>query len=182
MNVAWNTSGIIEWSPLSVRVAELDDQRYVYKNFLYATFKNTGVYSQYIVYPLNTVDVSQNYILRVEGYYNIDTENELVKISCKPKKTNKSDLKFEGTIYVYTKYDGLASINGIYRYKSRRWKDEDEVDIKFILDDDKKILFNNIYFVHTSLDRLTRQRDIEKSWLYFNDEISNLGEGKKYER
>ncbi len=31
MNVAWSTTGVVEWKPLNVRVAELEDQRYTPK-------------------------------------------------------------------------------------------------------------------------------------------------------
>ncbi len=42
------------------------------------------------------------------------------------------------------------------------------------------MIFDNIYLRQIYTNRWTRQKNVENAWLYFNDEIPNLGEGKKY--
>jgi hypothetical protein len=180
MNVAWSTKGLEEWKPLSVRVAELNQRRYKHQNFLSVVFSKTRIYWEYPFLPLNSVDVTKNYSFAIEGYSSIDTDNELVAISCTPKVKDNKVLQFEGTFYVLTKFDALVSVKGLYTYPLTKWRTTQEVDIKYDIDSANKMVLNNIYIVETSSHRRSFQKNVETAWLYFSDEIPSLGEGKKY--
>lgn len=181
MNTAWKTTGLKEWKPLSFRMAELENQSYRHKNFLAVAFSNTRIFWKYQFFPLNNIDITENYSYKIEYYSNIDTENEIAVISCKPLKKNKSITQFEGNFYVLTKFDALVSIKGVYTYPyTRKWKSELKVDVNYGLDLEKRMIVDNLYLFYETSNRLSFKKNIETAWLYFNEEISSLGEGKTY--
>jgi hypothetical protein len=139
MNIAWKTTGITQWQPLQARMAELEDSRYRYGNFLYGTFLETVVIRKYVPFPLNIIDITKNYHFKLEGYLQEGTDEEVPVIQCTPKKGTEKVTRFEGKIMVLTKWDALLQVTGTYDYPGNsKWKSDKEITVSYRLNDQRK--------------------------------------------
>jgi len=178
LNMAWKTTGVTQWQPLQARMAELEESRYRYGNFLFSTFLETVVIRKYEPFPLNIIDITKNYHFKLEGYLHEGTEEEVAVILCTPKKGTEKVTRFEGKIMVLTKWDALLQVTGIYDYPgSRKWKSEKEITVSYRLNEQRKAEINYLHQINTTKNRVSQQKHTEEAWLYVTKSLPGFEAG-----
>ncbi len=178
MNIAWKTTGITQWQPLQARMAELEDSRYRYGNFLYGTFLETVVIRKYVPFPLNIIDITKNYHFKLEGYLQEGTDEEVAVIQCTPKKGTEKVTRFEGKIMVLTKWDALLQVTGTYDYPgSSKWKSDKEITVSYRLNDQRKTEIEYLHLINTTKNRIFQQKHTEEAWLYVTKSLPGFETG-----
>jgi len=178
MNIAWKTTGVTQWQPLQARMAELEESRFRYGNFLYATFLEIVVVRRYIPFPLNIIDITKNYHFKLEGYLQEGTDEEVAVIQCTPKKGTEKVTRFEGKIMVLTKWDALLRVTGTYNYPgSRNWKSEKELTVSYRLNQQKMPEFEFAHVVGTAKNRVSQQKHTDEAWIYVTKSLPGFEAG-----
>ena len=175
INVSWGQFGVKEWQPTNARYAYLDSIGHHFANFISLCFMNSGTLRNSTNFPLNLIDIQEKYKYKV-----LNIQNEIATIECKPKSRNES-VNFDGKIYIDTTNYNIIQIRGNYTYPVQKsgFKKEQYVDVNFRESDKGFSIINHLYI----FDKTTRKREknIEKAWLYFYDEISTFNNSdKKY--
>lgn len=178
LNIAWKTTGVTQWQPLQARMAELEESRYRYGNFLFSTFLETVVIRKYVPFPLNIIDITKNYHFKLEGYLHEGTEEEVAVILCTPKKGTEKVTRFEGKIMVLTKWDALLQVTGIYDYPSSgKWKSGKEITVSYRLNEQRKAEINYLHQINTTKNRVSQQKHTEEAWLYVTKSLPGFEAG-----
>jgi hypothetical protein len=180
LNVSWGQFGVKEWQPTNARYAYLDSIGHTTSNFISLCFINSGTLHHLPIFPLNPKDIQEKYVYKLLNYQNKDTENEIATIECKPKSPYE-DVSFEGKIYINTTSNNILQIRGNYTYPIQKSgiKKAQFIDINFKELEKGFSVLNHLYIVDKSTRK--REKNIEKAWLYFYDEISAFNKtDKKY--
>ncbi|MFN4084869.1 MAG: carboxypeptidase-like regulatory domain-containing protein [Spirosomataceae bacterium] len=178
LNIAWKTTGVTQWQPLQARMAELEESRYRYGNFLFSTFLETVVIRKYVPFPLNIIDITKNYHFKLEGYLHEGTDEEVAVILCTPKKGTEKVTRFEGKIMVLTKWDALLQVTGIYDYPgSGKWKSGKEITVSYRFNEQRKAEINYLHQINTTKNRVSQQKHTEEAWLYVTKSLPGFEAG-----
>jgi hypothetical protein len=182
MNVEWKSNGMVKWQPTNSRYAEVERMRFNHQNSMFISFFETSIYKKHVSFPLNQQDIAELHEFRITNYINEGTENEVAVISCRSlAKKSYQYKRFEGTFYVLTKHDALLKVTGTFIHpKTKRFKAQRQIEISFEPDENNRMVFKNSYQVETSVNRLTRQKNVDKMWLYFIDDVEKFTSQKTY--
>jgi hypothetical protein len=165
LNVSLGQFGVKEWQPTNARYAYLDSTGHTNLNFISYCFLSSGTLYHSTIFPLNSIDIQEKYKFKV-----LNIQNEIATIECKPK-FQKEEVNFVGKIYINTSNSNIIQIRGNYFYLVQKSgiKKEQYIDINFKESERGFSLINHLYLVDKSTRK--REKNIEKAWLYFYDEI-----------
>lgn len=180
LNVSWGQFGVKEWQPTNARFAYLDSVGHTTSNFISLCFLNSGTLRRLTLFPLNPINIQEKYKYKVLSFQNKGAENEIAIIECIPKNLNE-EVRFEGKIYINTTNNNILQIRGNYTYPFLKSgiKKMQYVDINFKESEKGFSIINHLYIVDKSARK--REKNIEKAWLYFYDDLLVLNNtDKKY--
>jgi CarboxypepD_reg-like domain len=179
LNVSWGQLGVNEWQPTNSRFAFLESTGHNTSNFISFCFLNSATVQPVTIFPINKIDISEKYNYKLLYYLNQNTINEVAVIECKPK-ANTENMWFQGIISVNTTKNNLLQIKGKYDYSVQKsgLAKEQFVDINFGETEKGNAIIKHVYFVDKSSRK--REKNIEKAWLYFYEDIPALSKAAKY--
>lgn len=175
MNVSWSQLGVERWQPTNVRYAQLNDQRHDAANAIVVGFLNSSVIHKHSNFPLNTFNITDNYLFKIKHYLNTGTTDEIAVIECKPSKKNKNGIKFDGEITIQTNKDLLLKMSGKYIYPTTKgYHHSMEIEINFNENKNGFSAFNYVLINEKTTRPIQHYKNQDKIWLYFLQETSSF--------
>ena len=174
-NVVWSQLGVERWQPLNVRYGQFEKQRHYGQNMIVVPFMYSSVFKKHINFPLNAIDISSNYNFSIKHYLNIGTPDELVVINCKPSKSNKNLVKFEGEFVINSQKDLLMRIQGKYTHKTQKGLHHyQDVYINFKENKSGYSVFDHLLISDKTNRALQKYKNEDKIWFYFIKETTEF--------
>lgn len=178
--MSWNSAGVQSWMPLKSRYAEKNQQKYVYKNFIYNSFLKSGVLGKYSYFPINQNNPTNNYDFKIEKYLNIGSENEIAIIKCTPKKKFKNHTTFSGHLYIDTSDEILLNVNGTFTSeKNGKWKNRENIIINFDKVN-KRATLKYIHLEFYATNIFAGKKNIESAWIYCIEKKTGFSNNKTF--
>ncbi len=171
MNVSWGVEGVIEWQPVNIRYAKVNPQPS--RNVYFLNFLFSAIYHKFDDFSINSIEIGRGYTLKVKNYINIGSPDEIAVIAFESVDKQKY-----GNIYVKTKKDQLLKIEETRKDNAGRgFKRTFTCEANFRENIKEEAVFDNIFITETTGRSLDFRKAIEKTWLYFQDEIASFENG-----
>lgn len=175
LNVSCSSLGVERWQPTNVRNAMLNHQKNIHQNMIVVAFLNTSVIHKHTNFPINSIDLSDNYEFKIKHYLNVGMNDEVAVITCIPTKKNKNGIKFEGDIFVNTQSDNLLKIVGKNLYTvNKGWHHKVIIDINFKEDSRGFSVFDNLVLKDITTRPFQKYKNQDNIWLNFIHETKEF--------
>lgn len=175
LNVSWNVFGVSGWQPITIRSAENNPRQNSNQYFL--SFLYSGIVFRHTNSPINSIEIGNNFTLKVKQYINAETDREIAVINF--FSIDKKSPKNTGEIYISTKNNNLLKVTRHINYDSKKFKREISINAIFDESENGENYCKNIYINEKSGRKGTFKKSDEKIWLYFVNSMKGFDRNGK---